>query len=101
MDTELEVCIISKKFKGNDVTFAIHRHYKDVIHVTGVKSHSHLKTFIEYLEETYKVKIEETIIDNQFISHKDNKAEDLRKIYANFRHNNKYIVIFNRNCLHG
>ena len=94
IDTELEVCTIRKIFKGNDATFTIHRHHKDVIHVTGVKSHYHLKTCLGYLEETYKVKIEETIIDNQFISHKDNKVVDLKKIYEDLRHNKEYIVIF-------
>ena len=94
LDAELEVCTKRKIFRGNAATFTIHNHHKDVIHVTGVKSHSHLKSCLKYLEETYKVKIEKTVIDNQFISHKDNKVVNLKRIYDDLRHNKKYHVIF-------
>ena len=69
IDTELEAYTMRKIFKGCDATFTIHMHHKVIIHVTGVKSYLRLKTFLGFLEETYEVKIEETIIDSQFISH--------------------------------
>ena len=40
------------------------------------------------------MKIEKTVIDNQFISHKDNKVVNLKIIYDDLRHNNRYLVIF-------
>ena len=67
-------------FKGCDATFTIHRHHRNVVHVTGVTSHSHLNLCIQYIQDRFNVKVKESIIDNQFFSHKDNKVLDLKNI---------------------
>ena len=59
--------------------FTIHSHHKNVIHVTGLKSYTHLKLCIQYIENNFDVRVIESIIDNQFFSHKDNKVIDLKK----------------------
>ena len=51
--------------------------------VTGVKSHSHLSLCIQYIQDRFNVKVMESIIDNQFFSHKDNKVLDLKKYMKN------------------
>ena len=68
-----------KIFKACNATFTIHSHHKNVIHVTGLKSYTHLKLCIQYIENNFDVRVIESIIDNQFFSNKDNKVIDLKK----------------------
>ena len=92
LDKQINIDVIRKIIKGCHATFTIHSHHKNVIHVTGVKSNTHLKLCIKYIEENFNVKVEESIIDNQFFSHKDNKVLDLRKIYEKLKET--HIVFF-------
>ena len=92
LDKQIDIDVIRKIFKGCNATFTIHSHHKNVIHVTGVKSNTHLKLCIQYIEENFNVKVNESIIDNQFFSHKDNKVLDLRKIYDKLKET--HIVFF-------
>ena len=81
LDNEVDFNSLRKIFRGCDATFTIHRHHRNVIHVTGVKSNSHLKLCTQYIENMFDVKIKEMTIDNQFFSHKDNKVLDLGKVF--------------------
>ena len=92
LDKQIDIDVIRKIFKGCNATFTINSHHKNVIHVTGVKSNTHLKLCIQYIEENFNVKVNESIIDNQFFSHKDNKVLDLRKIYDKLKET--HIVFF-------
>ena len=94
VDREVDVPDMRRIFKGNDATFTVHRHHRDVIHVTGVKSRCHLQTCVMFLEQKLTVKIKETIIDNPFYSHKDNRNIDMRKIYDAVRQFKEYKVVF-------
>ena len=42
LNSEIDIDGLRTIFKGCDATFTIHRHHRNVVHVTGVKSHSHL-----------------------------------------------------------
>ena len=53
--------------------------------MTGVKSYIHLKLCIQYIENNFHVRVIESISDNQFFSHKDNKVLDFKKIYEQLR----------------
>ena len=90
LDKQIDIDVIRKIFKGCHATFTIHSHHKNVIHVTGVKSNTHLKLSIKYIEGNFNVKVNESIIDNQFFSHKDNKVLDLRKIYEKLKKLTQY-----------
>ena len=92
LDKQMDIDVTRKIFKEFNATFTIHSHHKNVIHVTGVKSNTHLKLCIQYIEENFNVKVNESIIDNQFFSHKDNKVLDLRKIYDKLKET--HIVFF-------
>ena len=92
LNSEVDIDGLRRIFKACDATFTIHRHHRNVIHVTGVKSNSHLNLCMQYIEENFNVKVEESIIDNQFFSHKDNKVLDLRKIYEKLKET--HIVFF-------
>ena len=85
LNSEIDIDGLRRIFKGCDATFTIHRHHRNVVHVTGVKSHSHLNLCIQYIQDRFNVKVKESIIDNQFFSHKDNKVLDLKKIYEKLR----------------
>ena len=89
LDKRIDIDLIRKSCHA---TFTIHSHHKNVVHVTGVKSNIHLKLCIRYIENNFNVKVIESIIDNKFFSHKDNKVLDLRKIYEKLREN--YTVFF-------
>ena len=85
-DKEIDIDGVRKIFKDCNATFTIHSPHKNVVHVTGVKSNTHLKLCIQYIENNFKVKVIKSIIDNQFFSHKDNKLIDLKKyIYEQWR----------------
>ena len=94
LNSEIDIVGIRKIFKGCDATFTIHRHHRNVVHVTGVKSHSHLNLCIQYIQEKFDVKIEESIIDNQFFSYKDNKILDMNNIYKKLKET--HIVYYER-----
>ena len=94
LDKTIDIDLIRKIFKACNATFTIHSHHKNVVHVTGVKSYIHLKLCIQYIENNFNVKVIESIIDNQFFSHKDNKVLGLRKIYEKLREN--YTVFLTR-----
>ena len=79
LDKQIDIDVIRKIFKECNATFTIHSHHKNVVHVTGVKSNTHLKLCIQYIENNFNVKVIESIIDNKFFSHKDNKVIDLKK----------------------
>ena len=76
LDKTIDIDQTRKIFKACNVTFTIHSHHNNVIHVTGVKSYTHLKLSIQYIETNFDVRVIESIIDNQFFSHKDNKVID-------------------------
>ena len=92
LDSEIDIDGLRRIFKGCDATFTIHRHHRNVIHVTGVKSNSHLNLCMQYIQDSFNVKVEESIIDNKFFSYKDNKVLDLKKIYEKLRET--HIVYF-------
>ena len=92
LDKTINMELIRKIFKACNATFTIHSHHKNVVHVTGVKSYTHLKLCIQYIENNFDVRVIESIIDNQFFSHKDNKVIDLKKIYEQLRES--HIVFF-------
>ena len=92
LDKTIDIDLIRKIFKACNATFTIHSHHKNVVHVTGVKSYIHLKLCIQYIENNFDVRVIESIIDNQFFSHKDNKVIDLKKIYEQLRET--HIVFF-------
>ena len=92
LDKQINIDVIRKIFKASNATFTIHSHHKNVVHVTGVKSYTHLKLCIQYIENNFDVRVIESIIDNQFFSHKDNKVIDLKKIYEQLRES--HIVFF-------
>ena len=92
LDKTIYIDLIRKIFKACNATFTIHSHHKNVVHVTGVKSYTHLKLCIQYIENNFDVRVIESIIDNQFFSHKDNKVIDLKKIYEQLRES--HIVFF-------
>ena len=92
LDKTIDIEQTRKIFKACNVTFTIHSHHKNVIHVTGVKSYTHLKLCIQYIENNFDVRVIESIIDNQFFSHKGNKVIDLKKIYEQLRET--HIVFF-------
>ena len=94
LDNEVDFNSLRKIFRGCDATFTIHRHHRNVIHVTGVKSNSHLKLCTQYIENMFDVKIKEMTIDNQFFSHKDNKVLDLAKVFENIKQSKDHIVIY-------
>ena len=52
-------------FKGYYSTFTIYFHHKNGIHVTGMKSNTHLKDFSDF-KTHFNVKKKEVIIDNHF-----------------------------------
>ena len=83
LDKQIDIDVIRKIFKDCNATFTIHSHHKNVVHVTGVKSNTHLKLCIQYIENNFNVKVIESIIDNKFFSHKDNKVIDLKKYMNN------------------
>ena len=93
LDTELAFDCLRKIFRDCDATFTIHRHHKNVVHVTGVKSKSHLNKCADFIACTFNVKIIDLVIDNQFFSHKDNKSLDLRKIYEKLAKLYNYNVV--------
>ena len=70
LNKRIDIDLIRKIFKGCHATFTIHSHHRNVVHVTGVKSNIHLKLCIQYIENNFNVKFIESIIDNQFFSHK-------------------------------
>ena len=76
MDKTIDIDLRRKIFKACNATFTIQSHHKNVVHVTGVKSYIHLKLCIGYIENNFNVRVIESIIDNQFFSHKDNKVLD-------------------------
>ena len=90
LDKQIDIDLIRKIFKGCHTTFTIHSHHKNVVHVTGVKSYIHIKLCNQYIENNFNVKVIESIFDNQFFSHKDNKVLDLRKIYEKLRENHTF-----------
>ena len=92
LDKQIDIDVIRKIFKECNATFTIHSHHKNVVHVTGIKSNTHLKLCIQYIENNFNVKVIESIIDNQFFSHKDNKVIDLKKKYEQLRES--HIVFF-------
>ena len=92
LDKQIDIDVIRKIFKECNATFTINSHHKNVVHVTGVKSNTHLKLCIQYIENNFNVKVIESIIDNQFFSHKDNKVIDFKKIYEQLRET--HIVFF-------
>ena len=83
MDSEIYIDGLRRIFKGCDATFTIHRHHRNDIHVTGVKSNSHLNLCIQYIQDSFNVKVEESIIVNQFCSYKDNKVWILKNYMKN------------------
>jgi len=93
LDTELNVDCPRKIFRDCNATFTIHSHHKNVVHVTGVKSNSHLKMCAEFIKTIFDVKILEEVIDNQFFSHKDRKIVDLNAIYAKISNSDLYDVV--------
>ena len=76
LDKQIDIDVIRKIFKRCNTTFTIHSQHKNVVHVTRVKSNTHLKLCIQYIENKFNVKVIESIIDNQFLSHKYNKLID-------------------------
>ena len=89
---QTDIYLIRKIFKECNATFTIHSHHKNVVYVTEIKSNTHLKLCIQYIENNFNVKVIESIIDNQFSSHKDNKVIDLTKICEQLRET--HIVFF-------
>ena len=85
LDKQIDIDVIRKIFKDCNSTFTIHSHHKNVVHVTGIKSNTHLKLCIQYIENNFNVKVIESIIDNQFFSHKDNKPIYFLKIHEQLR----------------
>ena len=83
MDSEIDIDGLRLIFKGCDATFTIHRHHRNVIHVTGVKSNLHLNLCMQYIQVRFNVKVEKSIIDNHFFSYKDNKVLDLKTSMKN------------------
>ena len=81
-------------FRRCGATFTVYHHNKNVTHVTGVKSKSHLKQCEVYIKKTFNIGITQVIIDNQFYSHKDNKVLDMVKIFNKIREMDEYSVIF-------
>ena len=94
VDREVDVPDMRRILKGNDATFTVHRHHRDVIHVTGVKSRCHLQSCVMFLEQKLTVKIRETIIDNPFYSHKDDRNINMSKIYGVVKELEEYKVVF-------
>ena len=47
---------------------------------------------MQYIQENFNLKFDESIIDNQFLSNKDNKVLDFKKIYEQLRET--HIVFF-------
>ena len=80
LDKTINMELIRKIFKACNATFTIHSHHKNVVHVTGVKSYTHLKLCIQYIENNFDVRVIESIIDNQLFSHKHKKVLDLKKL---------------------
>ena len=76
LDKQIDIDVIRKIFKECNATFTIHSHHKNVVHVTGVKSNTHLKWCIQYIENNFNVKVIESIFVNQIFSHKDDKLID-------------------------
>ena len=83
MDIEIYIDGLRRICKGCDATYTIHRHHRNVINVTGVKSNSHINLCMQYIQDVLNVKVEESIIDNQFFSYKGNKVLDLKKSMKN------------------
>ena len=59
LGNEVDFNSLKKIFRGCDAIFTIHGHHRNVIHVTGVKSYSHLKLCTKYIENTFNVKMKE------------------------------------------
>ena len=59
LDKQIDIDVIRKIFKDCNATFTIHSHHKNVIHVTGVKSNTHLKLCIQNIEDNLYVKVNE------------------------------------------
>jgi len=94
LDSEVDFNSLRNIFRGCDATFKIHSHHIYVIHITGVKSNSHLKLCTQYIDIMFDVKIKEMTIDKQFFSHRDNKVLDLAKVFENIKQSKNHIVIY-------
>ena len=81
-------------FRGCNAIFTKHRHHKNVAHVTGVKSKTHLTMCSEYIKETFNIGIKEEKIDNQFFSHKSNKILDMKNIYNEIKQMENFSVLY-------